>query len=299
MLYYLGGSYYAGSIDDGLVWSDGLDSWTIDPTGFINESFANPNFIGASDTSQILTLLYPIDNPAEAWPAWWDGSIESATYSTWDYTNTFVTHNTSGDLVGPSSTIVGAATYNAQHLTTGIIAGPNALLAGSAIRFRTFDSTGALVGPNSLIAGAADRQTGAVAHTTTGTLVGNGTTLVGSTTRFRTFTSSGVLVGPGAVVTGSATRFRAFTTSGVLVGQGSVVTGNSERQAQIIPHISTGILVGNGAIIDGTANHISLYPDPSTVTAGIQYGPDGMFVGTLTATGGEAIIALRSFTGKF
>lgn len=43
----------------------------------------------------------------------------------------------------------------------------------------------------------------------------------------------------------------------------------------------------------------SLYPSPADVRAGVQYGPGGIYVGTLTVTPGELTIALRSFTGRF
>lgn len=40
------------------------------------------------------------------------------------------------------------------------------------------------------------------------------------------------------------------------------------------------------------------YPDPSQVLAGVQYGPGGIYVGTLTVGAGETIIRLRSFTER-
>lgn len=41
-----------------------------------------------------------------------------------------------------------------------------------------------------------------------------------------------------------------------------------------------------------------LYPAPSEVRAGVRYGPDGIYVGTLTVGGGETIIRLRSFSER-
>ena len=46
------------------------------------------------------------------------------------------------------------------------------------------------------------------------------------------------------------------------------------------------------------ASLFSEYPDPSQVLAGVQYGPNGTLVGTLTVGSGTAIIRLRSFTEK-
>lgn len=40
---------------------------------------------------------------------------------------------------------------------------------------------------------------------------------------------------------------------------------------------------------------VSDYPDPSQVLAGVQYGPGGVYVGTLVAGAGEAYVELRSF----
>lgn len=47
-----------------------------------------------------------------------------------------------------------------------------------------------------------------------------------------------------------------------------------------------------------SASLFSEYPDPSQVLAGVQYGPNGTLVGTLTVGSGTAIIRLRSFTEK-
>ncbi len=41
------------------------------------------------------------------------------------------------------------------------------------------------------------------------------------------------------------------------------------------------------------------YPDPADVRAGVQYGPGGIYVGTLTVGPGETTVALRSFSGRF
>lgn len=41
-----------------------------------------------------------------------------------------------------------------------------------------------------------------------------------------------------------------------------------------------------------------LYPSPADVRAGVRYGPDGIYVGTLTVGAGETIIHLRSFTER-
>jgi hypothetical protein len=239
-----------------------------------------------------------------------------------------IPHPTSGTLTGPSSTLDGAADHEAQtvpHTSTGDLTGLGATLAGSSTRFRAHSTSGVLAGSTATITGDADREAQVIPHTTTGALTGQGSTLAGSANHLYLHTTTGVLVGPASTLAGSATRLRAFGSSGVLAGQGAVVAGDADREAQviphiasgalvgegaemggdadreaqIIPHISSGILVGDGAIIVGAANHISSYPDPSTVEAGIQYGPGGMFVGTLTATGGETIIALRSFTGRF
>jgi len=153
------------------------------------------------------------------------------------------------------------------HATTGALTGPGTTLSGSASRFRAFDTTGSLTGP--------------------------GSTLSGSASRFRTFDTTGALAGPGSTVTGSSARFRAFSTSGALNGPGAIIVGSA---AYNIAHNTTGVLTAPGAEIVGTANRISLYPDPSVVLAGVQYGPGGIYVGTLTVSAGQRIIRLRSFT---
>lgn len=47
-----------------------------------------------------------------------------------------------------------------------------------------------------------------------------------------------------------------------------------------------------------TVLYKSPYPDPSDVRAGVQYGPGGIYTGTLTVDGGSTIIRLRSFTER-
>jgi len=47
------------------------------------------------------------------------------------------------------------------------------------------------------------------------------------------------------------------------------------------------------------AQSYNQYPDPADVRAGVQYGPGGIYVGTLESTAGELNISLRSFGGRF
>jgi hypothetical protein len=119
---------------------------------------------------------------------------------------------------------------------------------------------------------------GAVTHATTGALTGQGSSIVGSASR------------TAAVVT--------HDTTGILIGPGSVISGSAARTGAVLTHDTTGVLTGPGALLTGTANHISLYPDPSDVREGVQYGPGGIYTGTLTGGGGSTIIRLRSFTER-
>jgi hypothetical protein len=66
-----------GSVDD-LNWSSGeLVGHYDDPSCYLNLNFNLPNFIAASDTSQILTGLCLAPAPAEIWPGWWNGATEA------------------------------------------------------------------------------------------------------------------------------------------------------------------------------------------------------------------------------
>jgi len=144
---------------------------------------------------------------------------------------------------------------------------------------------------------AAPAAAGPVTHSTTGTLTGPSSTLSGTANRSRAFTASGTLTGPGSTVTGSSARFRVFDTTGTLTGPGATLTGSATLNRA---HGASGVLTGSGAIIVGSAvTLVASYPDPSDVRAGVQYGPGGIYVGTLTVGQGEATIALRSFTGRF
>jgi hypothetical protein len=101
------------------------------------------------------------------------------------------------------------------------------------------------------------------------------------------------LFGQGAALSGVASRIRYFVASGALLGPGSAVNGAANL---ILAHGTNGALVGPGSAIVGVSNHISLYPDPADVREGVQYGPGGIYVGTLTVGSGRSIIRLRSFT---
>jgi hypothetical protein len=127
-------------------------------------------------------------------------------------------------------------------------------------------------------------------------LAGQGAIIVGDATQKRVHLTDGNLFGQPSVVDGLATRFRTFASTGILAGQIAVINGSASKS---ITHITSGALAGQSSIVDGAANHASLYPEPSTVAAGVQYGPGGIYIGTLTVGGGETIIALRSFTGRF
>jgi len=117
--------------------------------------------------------------------------------------------------------------------------------------------------------------------------------VAGSATRFRAFDSAGVLSGQGTSINGVAKRIRAFNTTGALNGPGSAIVGASSI---VLIHDTTGVLAGPGAAVNGTSNHISLYPNPADVRDGVQYGPGGIYTGTLTVGVGSPIIRLRSFT---
>jgi len=156
----------------------------------------------------------------------------------------------------------------------------------------THATTGALIGQGSAIAGSAARIG---THATTGILVGQSSAVTGSAARTRSHATSGVLTAQGSTVAGSAARTRTHATSGVLSAGDAIIVGSARRN---VPHATSGVLTGPGALLDGAANHISLYPNPSDVRAGVQYGPGGIYTGTLTPEGGSTIIRLRSFTER-
>lgn len=140
---------------------------------------------------------------------------------------------------------------------------------------------------------------GPVTHATTGALTGPGSAVAGSSARFRAFATSGALTGPGSTVAGSAARTRAHDAAGVLAGPGAIIVGSAARVAGAVTHATTGVLTGPGAEVVGVANYIALYPDPSDVRAGVQYGPGGIYIGTLSVEPAELAISLRSFGGRF
>ena len=82
----------------------------------------------------------------------------------------------------------------------------------------------------------------------------------------------------------------------MLFRSGAEIFGQAEKTHYFD---ATGDLQGQEALVSGSTNHISLYPYPADVRAGVQYGPNGMYVGTLTIGVGETIIRLRSITERF
>ena len=203
----------------------------------------------------------------------------------------------------------------ATHTTTGALTGPGSAITGSSTRFRVFDTAGTLVGSGSTVLGLTTRFR---AFGTSGTLVGAGAAITGSSVRFRAFNTTGALTGAGSAITGDANRFRAFNTTGSLAGAGSLISGNARRYrvfdatgaipgvaAEIVgtarvsvTHTTAGVLTGAGAELTGASVLIKLYPDPSDVREGVQYGPGGMYVGTLTVVDGQTIIRIRSITER-
>ena len=140
---------------------------------------------------------------------------------------------------------------------------------------------------------------GPLTHATDGALAGPGAATAGAAARFRAFASSGDLAGQIGSVVGAAARSTGTVShdnTGALVGPVAAVVGSAARL-----HLfdSTGNLIGPGALLSGVSARASLYPDPSVVLAGVQYGPGGIYVGTLTGGLSETRISLRSFTGRF
>lgn len=205
-------------------------------------------------------------------------------------TTAAVTHATTGALNGPGTTVAGSAFRFRAFATTGALTGQGTIVDGSATRFHAFATTGALNGPGAAIAGSATRFH---AFDSTGDLNGPGAAIAGSAARFHAFDATGSLFGQGATVSGVASRIRYFTTSGDILGPGSAINGTASR---VLAHVTTGDLNGPGSAVVGVSNHISLYPNPADVREGVQYGPGGMYVGTLTVGSGRSIIRLRSFT---
>jgi hypothetical protein len=105
-----------------------------------------------------------------------------------------------------------------------------------------------------------------------------------------------VLAGPGAIIVGSARLNVPHATSGALAGAGAIIVGSAVKTTN---HATSGVLVGDGAVVTGEAARVSLYPDPSDVRAGVQYGPGGIYVGTLDGVASELNIILRPFGGRF
>lgn len=145
------------------------------------------------------------------------------------------THDGTGALTGPGTSVAGTAAHIAVHGTSGAIAGPGAVLSGIANRFRAFAAVGAVVGAGSAIVGSAARTAGTITHATSGALSGAGAAISASASRFRAFAATGALVAAGAAVnavaalSGSAAKSGAanHAVSGNLIGQGSAVVGHA------------------------------------------------------------------------
>ena len=186
--------------------------------------------------------------------------------------DTSTTHDTTGALTGPGSTIAGTAAHVAVHATTGALTGPGSEVVGSATRFRAFDTSGALTGPGSEVVGSADRTGGTVTHATTGALTGAGSSVSGSAARTREHATTGALTGPGSSVAGTAVHQALHTTTGALTGPGSTVAGSAARTRV---HATSGVLSGAGATVAGAAARTRAH-----ATSGVLTGPGSSIAGT-------------------
>jgi hypothetical protein len=242
----------------------------------LNGTAGNLLTLGASTTSQA-TLGKPT--------TWYMGAN-----STDGGNNTGLTFTAGGGIDYLSVSYINGVATVVNHAATGTLNGQGTIINGLATRFRVFATSGSLNAQGAAIVGSSARFRAFVAG---GALIGQGSTIAGSATRFRTFGATGSLFGQGATLSGVASRIRYFTASGALLGPGAAINGAASR---ILTHYTTGTLVGPGSAIVGVSNHISLYPDPTDVREGVQYGPGGIYVGTLTVGSGRSIIRLRSFT---
>lgn len=209
---------------------------------------------------------------------------------------TVASHDATGVLTGPGSTIVGTAVYNAVHPTSGALTGPGSTIVGSAARTREHTTTGVLTGTGSTIVGVAVFN---AAHATSGALTGAGSTIVGPAARTREHATTGVLTGPGSTVVGAAVYNAKHATSGTLTGPGSTVVGSAARFRAFA---ATGVLVGPGSAIAGSADHASsitshatsgaLFGQSSTITTAAartrEHVASGILIGSAAFIDGSA-----------
>lgn len=145
-----------------------------------------------------------------------------------------VTHDTSGALTGPDSSVAGSAARvgaSVSHATSGTLAGQLGSVVGAASNFTP--------------------------HATSGVLAGPGASLAGASTNFRAFATSGALTGQGSAVTGAALYSRKHTTDGVLSGSNAIIVGSADVQPFAAPvHDTSGALEGSGAVIVGEADPV-------------------------------------------
>ena len=152
---------------------------------------------GWFDTELVAVDWFPVDIRA-----WFDSTL---------VTDVAATHNTSGSIVGPGSTVTGASKRNSTYLTTG-----------------------ALTGSGSVITGAATHK---AKHATTGALTGSGSVVNGISARFRSHAATGVLSGTNSNIVGAANLSPAViphVATGSLIGSGSILSGLANRNELII-----------------------------------------------------------------
>lgn len=191
------------------------------------------------------------------------------------------------------------------HDTSGALSGPGSTVAGTSSRLRAFATSGALSGPGSSIAGSAEQtiESGrwdisywdaarwmGVQHGTSGALVGPGSSAAGTANRFRAFATSGALSGAGANITGTATKIPNHITSGALSGAGATVSGSAARTRE---HATTGVLSGAGSSVVGTAFHSALH-----ATSGALTGAGSTVAGTANRTRVHATAGVLSGAGS-
>jgi hypothetical protein len=229
-------------------------------------------------------------------PAKWDGFNTASGAGA-------VSHDATGALAGPGSSLSGTAIRNAMHTSTGALTGPGSSLSGTAARTHVHDATGALTGAGSTLSGTAAR---AHIHTATGALTGPGSTLSGTAARTHVHDATGALAGSGASLSGTAARVGGPVThdatgalagggstlsgmaarthvhdaTGALVGAGADLTGDAVRSNGAITHNATGALVGSGSTLSGTAARTHIHD-----ATGALAGPGSAVAGTAARTG--------------
>jgi hypothetical protein len=166
------------------------------------------------------------------------------------------THPSTGDVVGNTANVTGTALRYRAHATAGTVTGLTSNVTGTALRYRLHTTTGAVTGLTSTVIGSATNEPAAGVHEVDGVVTGTTGAVTGSALHIGVHRTTGVVAGYQGAVTGTAKNYTVHETTGVLSGFSAEVVGAAQRSGAVIVHSTSGVLAGYDSAVTGAATNM-------------------------------------------